>query len=64
MLLLRLVASHGVVVSADGATVWSTTVGFDTLVRVDVASATVLGSTPLGGGPNGLSLAETAGAAP
>lgn len=55
---------HGVVVSADGGTVWSTTLGFDTLVRVDVATSSVLGSTPLGGGPNGISLAEETGAAP
>lgn len=55
---------HGVVVSADGATVWATSVGFGTVVRVDAASGEVLGATAVGDGPNGISLSDAAGVAP
>lgn len=59
-LLARVVVSeapHGVVVSPDGQTVWTTTLGSGTVDRVDVGSLSVVGSTPVGPGPNGISLA-------
>ncbi|MSP56423.1 MAG: hypothetical protein EXR69_12590 [Myxococcales bacterium] len=51
-------APHGIVVSPDGATVWTTTLGTGTVDRVDTASLALLGSTPVGPGPNGISLSD------
>ena len=49
---------HGVVVSPDGATIWVSALGMGTAVRVDAATGTVLSSTAIGEGPNGISLVE------
>lgn len=49
---------HGVVVSADGATVWTTTLTTGTVDRVDVGSLTLITSTLVGPGPNGISLSS------
>ena len=50
-------APHGLVVSADGRDVWVTTLGAGTVDRVDVEDLTLASSTPVGPGPNGISLA-------
>ncbi len=57
-------APHGVVVSADGGTVWTTTLGTGTVDRVDVASMSVISSVMVGGGPNGISCSGPGGASP
>jgi DNA-binding beta-propeller fold protein YncE len=57
-------APHGVVVSADGATVWTSTLGMATVDQVDARSLVTVSSTVLGGGPNGISLVGPKGAPP
>ncbi len=57
-------APHGVVVSRDGQTVWTTTLTLGTVDRVDVGSLSVVSSTMVGNAPNGISLSDVDGARP
>lgn len=57
-------APHGIVVSADGSMVWTTTVYNDTVDRVDASTGERLGITAVGGAPNGITLLHESGAMP
>lgn len=57
-------APHGIVVSEDGAMVWTTTVDNDTVDRVDASTGERLGITAVGGAPNGITLLHASGAMP
>ena len=57
-------APHGVVVSADGSTVWTTTLTMGTVDRVDVDTLALESSTAVGNYPNGISLGWDSGAMP
>ena len=57
-------APHGVVVSADGAVVWATTLTFGVVARVDARTGARLGSEPVGDEPNGISVATEGGVSP
>ena len=57
-------APHGVVVSDDGAMVWTTTVVNGTVDRVDAATGEVVSSTPVGDEPNGITCLHAGGAMP
>lgn len=57
-------APHGVVVRANGAEVWTTTLVDGTVDRVDAASGELLSSTAVGDGPNGITCTHDGAATP
>lgn len=57
-------APHGVVVRADGAEVWTTTLVDGTVERVDASTGEVLSSTVVGDGPNGITCTHPGDATP
>ncbi len=57
-------APHGLVVSPDGATVWTTTLVDGVVQAVDVQTYSVATTTVVGREPNGISLAFRGGAMP
>ena len=57
-------APHGVVVRADGAEVWTTTLVDGTVERVDASTGEVLSSTAVGDGPNGITCTHAGDATP
>lgn len=57
-------APHGVVVRANGAEVWTTTLVDGTVDRLDAASGELLSSTLVGEGPNGITCTHDGAATP
>lgn len=57
-------APHGVVVSADGRTVWITTVVDGTVEAVDGETGQVMSTTAVGNKPNGITCIHAGGAMP